>query len=272
MDALKQILHAIRLKPQVFHYQSLPCELKASDCAAYHVVESGCCELQIGDKALTLQTGDLVVVSNTQHYCLNPLDAATRLVSGEFRADHNIVYPLFSLLPPLIFVENQDGEPIYWLGAALVGITLELQGQRPGYEAVISRLIDILFIMVMRSWIDQQPEGGGGWLGALYDPHVGKSLNAIHGQPEKPWTLSRLAEISALSRSAFAQRFMMMVGESPMKYLTRWRIQLAMTWLNDDPTLTLEYIAQRVGYSTSFAFSKAFKRLTGVSPSAYREH
>lgn len=275
MDALKQVLHAIRLKPQIFE----ACTLNAvwtvdssADCATYYLVQSGQCELKAGTHTLPLHPGDLAVVSNTRSYCLKNASAepATLLI-GEFRAEQNIVYPLFSLLPSLILIENQAGQPIYWLATALQGIMSEVQGGRPGYEAVISRLIDILFIMVMRSWIDQQPNESGGWLSALYDPHIGKSLNVIHAQPDYRWTLPQLAQIAGLSRSAFSQRFLAMVGEPPMRYLTRWRIQLAMTWLQDDPTLTIEHVARRVGYSSPFAFSKAFKRLTGIPPSLRHE-
>ncbi|MBZ0274908.1 MAG: AraC family transcriptional regulator [Anaerolineae bacterium] len=286
MDALKHVLHAIRLQPQLFRRHELTApwriQLSALNIAAYHLVEDGGCWFQIpatGD-LLRVERGDLIVISNTRHYEItdqpssqtpNGGRTSTTLISGEFRAEHNVVTPIFSLLPALIHIQNQDGQPIFWLATALQGVASEVNGGRPGYEAVVSRLMDILFIMVMRSWIDQHSEGGGGWLGALYDPHIGKTLNAIHGQPEQPWTLDSLAQVAGLSRSFFSERFTVAVGESPMKYLTRWRVQLATTWLGDDDHLTVEQIAHRLGYSSAFAFSKAFKRLTGSAPTAYRK-
>ncbi|MCL4252719.1 MAG: AraC family transcriptional regulator, partial [Anaerolineae bacterium] len=164
-----------------------------------------------------------------------------------------------------------DGQPIYWLAMALNGIESEAQGKRPGYEAVISRLMDVLFIMVMRSWIDQHETGEGGWLGALYEPYIGNVLHAIHGNPGDTWTIERLAQVAMMSRSNFIERFTRMVGEPPMKYLTRWRIQLATTWIGDDNTLTLEQIAHRLGYSSSFAFSKTFKRFMGIAPNHFKQ-
>lgn len=278
MDALKHVLHAIRLKPQVFQRKELIAPwriaLTASTGAGYHLIEQGRAWLQLDGTGtpLAIDTGDLIVISNTRRYWIAEHEAVstTTLLSGEFRAEHDAAMPIFSLLPPLIHIRNQDGQPIYWLATALRGIAVEAQGGRPGYEAVVSRLMDILFIMVMRSWIDQHQPGDGGWLGALYDPFIGRALNAIHGQPDKPWNLGDLARVAALSRSVFSERFTSSVGEPPMKYLTRWRIQLATTWLSDDDSLTVEQVAQRVGYTSPFAFSKACKRLTGSAPSAYR--
>jgi AraC-like DNA-binding protein len=281
MDALKHILHVVRIQPEVFKRQKLhlgsTSDFSASICSGFHLVEQGHCWYSDGvqEQPLDLDTGDLLVVSNTRHYQLTTdprvtVDEEVTVVSGVFQAEQNIVYPLFSLLPTLIHIRNQAGQPIYWLTTALRGIASEAAGERPGYEAVISRLMDILFIMVMRSWIDRQQPGEGGWLGALYDPQIGKVLNAIHTQPEYDWSVERLAQIANLSRSMFMERFGVLVGEPPMKYITRWRIQLAMTWLSDDPGLTVEQVAYRVGYVSPFAFSRAFKRLTGSSPTAYR--
>ncbi|MDX2075891.1 MAG: AraC family transcriptional regulator [bacterium] len=279
MDALKYVLHAVRIKPQPFEYGEMTGNWQLSRNTTrgttFHFVEQGTCLLQLDDnEPILLATGDLVVISNTKHYQLlpiNPTSGTTMFVHGEFRAEQNIVYPIFSLLPTLIHVPNQDGQPILWLSMAFRGINSESEGKRPGYEAVISRLMDVLFIMVMRSWIDQHQTGEGGWLGALYDPNIGKVLHAIHGRPDYHWTLERLAQIAMMSRSTFVERFTSMVSEPPMKYLTRWRVQLATTWLGDDDTITLEQIAHRLGYSSSFAFSKTFKRFIGVSPNHFRQ-
>jgi len=305
MDALTHILRVVRLSPQPFQQCELfspwRIEHSAHNNADLYMLEKGTCWLSILDteQIIRLAVGDLVVISNSARYFLTNqpvaigttepdlaksgteltrLDhatddpaGATQLCFGQFRPEIDIVYPIFSLLPPLIHIKNQDGQPIYWLATALRGITSEAQISRPGYEAVISRLMDILFIMVMRTWIVQHSPEEGGWLGALYDPHIGKSLNAIHGQPEKNWTVEALAKVSLMSRSIFAQKFTALVGEPPIKYLTRWRIQLSTTWLDQVNNFSLAQIAQRVGYTSSYAFSKAFKRLTGVSPTKYRE-
>lgn len=281
VDPLQDVLHAVRIQPQVFRRETCapPYHLSysAAQVSGVHLVEQGTCWLSSeGGTPLPLGAGDLVVVSNTRRYALlDAPDGAARgvgitLVQGEFRAEQNIVYPIFSLLPPLIHVPSQNGQPVYWLATALGGIASEAAGQRPGYTAVISRLMDVLFIMVMRSWIDQQRPGEGGWLSALYDPQLGKVLHAVHADPGHDWSLETLARIATMSRSVFVERFTTLVGEPPMKYLTRWRVQLATTWLGDDAQLTIEQMARRLGYASPFAFSKAFKRLMRLSPTDFR--
>lgn len=283
MDPLQDVLHAVRIQSQMFRRETHtpPYHLphSAAQVSGVHLVEQGTSVLWTEDGAqVVLAAGDLVVVSNTRRYALldTPEGAArttaqsVTLVQGEFRAEQNIVYPIFSLLPPLIHVPGEHGQPIYWLAAALRGISSEAAGQRPGYTAVISRLMDVLFIMVMRSWIDQQRPGEGGWLGALYDPQIGPVLNAVHADPGRGWSVEALARLATMSRSSFIERFTMLVGEPPMKYLTRWRVQLATTWLGDDMYLTVEQLARRLGYTSPFAFSKAFKRVMHLSPTDFR--
>jgi AraC-like DNA-binding protein len=158
---------------------------------------------------------------------------------------------------------------VEWLAIALQFIADELENTRPGRDTIISRLMDILFIMVVRYWIDHHAASEKGWLSALRDPQIASALGDIHRQPEHTWTVEKLAAGAHLSRSAFAARFTALVGEPPLAYLTRWRMQLAMAWLLDD-TETLEAIARKVGYSSAYAFSKTFKRLVGVAPGEYR--
>lgn len=305
MDALRHMIHVLRLRPQLFYRSSLAApwgmRFTLSNTAGLHLIEKGQCWLRmVGlSEPLRLSAGDIIVVSNTSTYELvdelqtasvpvphllqqrNPqgiisltpghMTASTIILCGELRPEQNVVYPLFSLLPPLVHIQNQGGEAVEWLTSSLRFMSSEAQAARPGYEIVISRMLDILFVMVMRSWIDQRPPGEGGWLGALYNPQMGEVLEHIHEQPEQQWTVKSLAQIAYMSRSTFAERFNTLVGEPPLKYLTRWRIQLAMTWLLDDESLTVERIAHRVGYTSAYAFSKAFKRAVGVAPRDYRQ-
>ncbi|MBI1277505.1 MAG: helix-turn-helix domain-containing protein [Anaerolineaceae bacterium] len=304
MDPLKQVLQAMRLEPQIFHrmeqYTPWGIEFSIQNGAAIHVVETGNCWLRLedGSKPMRLLTGDIVVVSNAQKYeisgdlssasitlddwlkqpktepvshntCLDIADATTLLCSI-LRPYHGTVHPLFSLLPPLIYIKNIEGRPIEWLAMPLDNISSEAQTQYPGYETVISRLLDILFIMVIRYWITHQTPDEGGWLGALYHPQIGKVLNRLHSELAHQWTITELAEIALMSRSAFSAQFSKVVGESPMQYLTRWRMQLAANALIDNPMASVEYIASQFGYTSAFAFSKTFKRVFGLAPSKYR--
>ena len=140
---------------------------------------------------------------------------------------------------------------------------------RPGGEAVITRLSDILVIQALRSWIEHDPAAKVGWLGALQDPAIGPALARIHRQPDNPWTVASLAAEVAMSRSAFSARFTAMVGETPMRYLAQWRMRTAQELLRSGD-MTVADIAKRSGYLSEAAFARAFKRLLGVSPGSVR--
>ena len=134
---------------------------------------------------------------------------------------------------------------------------------------VIARLADVLFIQIVRGHLASLPVDGSGWLGALADAQIGAALGHIHQSPEQDWTVQSLASKVAMSRSAFASRFMRLVGEPPLSYVTRWRMQKAASMLRDGKQ-TLAQVAAQVGYDSEAAFSKAFKRAVGSAPGAYR--
>ena len=148
-------------------------------------------------------------------------------------------------------------------------IAAEGRELRPGGEAVITRLSDILVIQAIRSWIAGDPAGQTGWLGALQDPRIGRAMSLVHRDPAQPWSVASLARETAMSRSAFAARFTELVGEPVMQYVTRWRMQVALDWLQHDDTAVAE-LAARLGYESEAAFSRAFKRTVGMSPGAAR--
>jgi AraC-like DNA-binding protein len=134
---------------------------------------------------------------------------------------------------------------------------------------MLRRLTELLFIQVMRLWIDQQAEASVGWVGALRDQPISTALGLIHQSPECRWTVKELAEAAALSRSAFSARFTELVGEPPMTYLTRWRMLRAIHLLKNE--IRIETIAEMLGYESGAAFRKAFKREIGVPPAQYRK-
>jgi AraC-like DNA-binding protein len=140
-----------------------------------------------------------------------------------------------------------------------------------GSETIITRLIDVMFVEAVRAWLKDQPEGSAGWLGALRDPPIGTALGLIHKAPEKQWTVPSLAAQVGMSRSPFAARFTALVGQAPMSYLKRWRLQLAARLLQNQ-ALSLSSIAEQVGYESAAAFSRVFKREFGVAPGQYRRH
>jgi AraC-like DNA-binding protein len=138
----------------------------------------------------------------------------------------------------------------------------EARAFRPGGEAVITRLADVLVIQAIRAWIETAPAARTGWLGALQDPQIGHALALIHRDPTRPWTVASLAHELARSRSAFAARFSQLVDQPAMQYLTRWRMQLAQHALQTEGATVAE-LATRLGYQSEAAFARAFKRVTG---------
>jgi AraC family transcriptional regulator, alkane utilization regulator len=133
---------------------------------------------------------------------------------------------------------------------------------------MLGRLTELMFVEILRQYMPQLPAGHGGWLAGLNDPNVGKALRLIHANPERNWTVAELAGEAATSRSVLAQRFTELVGESPMRYLAGWRIQLAKQLLRDGTNIA--EVSERIGYESEAAFNRAFKRTTGSPPANWR--
>jgi transcriptional regulator GlxA family with amidase domain len=152
-----------------------------------------------------------------------------------------------------------------FLRAAVV----ESNQRRPGGEAVLERMSEMLFVEVLRRYVDTLPAGQTGWLAGMRDPSVGRVLALLHEKPDTPWTLERLADDAAMSRSTLHERFVHFIGQPPMQYLAQWRMQVAATLLRDTNSKIIE-VALGVGYESEAAFSRAFKRAVGVAPGAWR--
>lgn len=195
--------------------------------------------------------------------------AATGLICGEFHFEHGKEHALLDLLPPLIHIKGENGRAVAWLESTLNFLACEVRSGRPGMAMVIDRLLDIVFVQVVQAWMEEQPEGTGGWLGSLRDDSVGAALGFIHGEPERAWTVAELGREVGMSRSAFAARFRNLVGSSPLQYLKRWRMELATQWMRDH-SLSLAQVARQVGYQSEAAFSKAFKDYSGLPPATWR--
>ena len=175
------------------------------------------------------------------------------------------------LLPRVISVEVWNSPHVDWIQSTLRLMADEARELRPGGETIITRLADILVIHAIRSWISHDPASQKGWLGALQDKQIGHAISLIHRDPARGWSLSALAAEAAMSRSAFAARFTELVGEPAMHYVARWRMHVALTWLKEDDA-PLSALADRLGYQSEAAFSRAFKRFIGTSPGAVRRN
>jgi len=195
--------------------------------------------------------------------------APTGLICGTVRFDHPAARNLVELLPRIVVVHASNSPRTDWMQSTLRLIAAEAAELRPGGEAVITRLSDILVFQAIRSWIEDDPGGQVGWLGALQDPQIGRAISLIHHDPARTWTVASLAAELAMSRSAFAARFTDLTGEPVMRYLTRWRMHVARDRLQREGA-TVAGLAGELGYESEAAFSRAFKRTVGVSPGALR--
>jgi len=205
--------------------------------------------------------------SNVIHY--GGGGAPTTIISGWFRFGQTSVKPLKRLLPELILIKADQAQTLA-LHSTLQLLASEMAEPAPGSEVMVNRLADILFIQCVRAHIASGSENcKSGWLRAIFDPKIGEALKAMHERVENPWTVETLAAEAGMSRSAFALRFKELLGETPLEYLTNWRMYKATGLLQEDDKKMFE-VAKSVGYDSDAAFSKAFKRVLGVAPREYR--
>jgi AraC-like DNA-binding protein len=192
---------------------------------------------------------------------------APRWLTGTFIANDTIANPVFSVLPPAIIVSAQPhGQE--WLPVTLQLLLVEVTSPSPGSSVMISRLLDLLFIHVLREWSRQQPITAG-WLTAAMDPALSAVLTAIHRDLSYPWSVAKLATIANVSRTALAQRFTRLLGRPPLTYVADRRLSHAAELLRTSTT-PVAAIANQVGYSSEAAFSRAFRRRYGQPPRQWK--
>ena len=197
--------------------------------------------------------------------------APTRLLCGYLACDARLAQMLLAGLPPIVRVNVRGSNAGTWLEASVRYALAEARSPRPGGAGVLAKLAEVLFIEVLRLYMNEHSEGRTGWLAGVGDRIVGAALNALHKHPARAWTLEELAREAGTSRSVLAERFQQLVGSSPMQYLTQWRLLLAANLLRGS-NAQLASIAQDVGYQTDTAFSRAFRREFGTPPAAWRRN
>jgi AraC-like DNA-binding protein len=195
--------------------------------------------------------------------------ATTRLICGYLACDTRLARMLLTGLPKLVRVNVRGSNAGTWLEASVRYALAEARSPRPGGSGVLAKLSEVLFIEVLRLYMNEQGDGRTGWLAGVGDRIVGAALNALHSRPAHAWTLEELASEAATSRSVLAERFQLLVGSSPMHYLTQWRMLLAANLLSGS-NASLARIAEDVGYQTDTAFSRAFRREYGTPPATWR--
>ncbi|MFC4565629.1 AraC family transcriptional regulator [Nocardiopsis mangrovi] len=187
------------------------------------------------------------------------------LMAGAYDVRAEIPRRLLRVLPPVLVVPDDDD------GSAFRDyLEAQVSAALPGRQIVLDRLLDWLLVCTLRDWFDRPEAAPPAWYRALGDEVAGPALRAVHEDPAHPWTTASLAARAGVSRTTLAKRFTELVGEGPAAYLAEWRMALAADLL-DRPDLTVAAVARRVGYADAFGFSAAFKRVQGVSPSAYRQ-
>ncbi|MBS0466273.1 MAG: AraC family transcriptional regulator [Proteobacteria bacterium] len=191
----------------------------------------------------------------------------TTLVCGFFGCDTRPFNPLITSLPHVMHLRSSSTQD--WTVQCMRQAVTEALTTRPGSTAVLERLSEMLFIDAMRQYLGTLPEGSSGWLAGLRDRFVGPALALMHAAPAQSWTVDELGRRVGLSRSAFHARFVNMIGQTPMQYLTHWRMQAGAALLRDTAA-TVVAIAQDVGYESEASFSRAFKRFMGKPPALWR--
>jgi AraC-like DNA-binding protein len=311
MDALSDLLRVVRLDGAFFYAVEAAEPWSVETVAArelsprimptaehlisYHIVTQGRCYAGVlSEEPVELVAGDVIVFPHGDAHFMSSepsvgagpdvhISEAARYAStvflgkdgprsasfvcGFLGCDRRPFNPLLAALPRRMHMRGMSNA---WLGSVTPQLTEESSLGRPGSDTVLTRLAELMFIEVLRRYLAELPAGRTGWLAGLRDEVVGRVLTLLHNQPAHPWTLDELAREVASSRTNVAKRFAQLVGQPPMQYLTQWRMQVAATLLVQSGA-KVAAIAAEVGYDSEAAFSRAFKKATGVAPGAWRE-
>jgi AraC-like DNA-binding protein len=250
-----------------------PVPLSAGDIIVFpqgdaHVMASGPGMRGTPDVSLYRNAGDRPMPFTVAMGAAPAPTGPTHIVCGFLGCDARPFNPLISALPRVLSVRGEHGGAL----EAFVRLALdESRAPRMGGASVLGRLSELMFVDVVRRYLEGLPPDRTGWLAGLREPFVGRALTALHREPARAWTIEALAREVGLSRSVLAERFAQLVGQPPMQYLTNWRMQLAAGQLLTGRD-SVAAVAARVGYESEAAFSRAFKKIVGTPPGEWRRH
>jgi AraC-like DNA-binding protein len=302
MDALAAVLAVVGVRGAVAATLSAAepwgLTLDAVPGAAFHAVTDGTAWLCLPGRSDTrLMPGDVVLLPTGRAHVLAsgpdadtaPFDhlaaeqalaagdelrlgtgtAQTRILCASYHQDPAVTLPLLTLLPDVLHIGSRQAGTA--LDTTLRLLAHEISRPQPGAAAVLNRIVDILFVQLLRAWLDTGPprDHAASWLSALTDPIAGPALAVLHTQPGRDWTVDSLAAAVGASRATLARRFPAQVGDTPAAYLTRWRMDLAAVRLRDSDD-TVGAIARSLGYTSEYAFNRAFTRARRIPPGRYR--
>jgi AraC-like DNA-binding protein len=308
MDPLSDLLRVVRLDGAYFYEVAAADPWSVEAVAArelsprimpsadhlisYHILLEGRCFGGIvGEEQVEMTAGDVIVFPHGEAHTMSssrglPSDVlrspsgrypepvamgegtpTSQLVCGFLGCDRRPFNPLLASLPRTMLMKGMSNA---WLNGFARQVSEESRRGRAGSEEVLTRLAEVMFIEVLRRYLDELPAGQTGWMAGLKDEVVGRVLRLIHSEPRRDWTLPELAREAASSRTSLSKRFTELVGQPPMQYLALWRMQVAAGLLTRSGDKVAS-IARDVGYDSEAAFSRAFKKSTGVAPGAWRE-
>jgi len=302
VDPLGEALHSLHMSGTFYCRSNLTAPWGIDlppmpECLMFHVVTKGHCWVEFPNGAQQrLNTGDLALVPHGQGHSIvddlktSPIDifklergaissryellthggggSPSHIICGAVRVADPAAQRVVGLLPKMIVMQTNTPENEWLLGTIRMMMT-EAESLKPGGDTIITRVSDILVVQAIRHWLENDPLAKTGWLGALNDEQIGRAIALIHRQPTELWSVELLAEKVGMSRSAFAKRFMDLVGEPPMQYVRKWRFQVAKGWLCTTD-MSLAEMAKQLGYESEATFNRAFKKFTGQTPGSIR--
>ncbi|HAA57070.1 MAG TPA: AraC family transcriptional regulator [Myxococcales bacterium] len=299
-----EVLHHLKLE-SVYYSRSVmggrdwgvdvPAE---SGVSMFHVVVAGRCIVEINGHSFELCAGDLLFISracghvvkgrhDAEARCLLDLpvkkvsdfyetltmypevDDKTIVLCGVVKLLHPVGEMLLRDMPDLIHMKEDEHLFGQMMGDVVRLMFREASGEFIGGETVITRLADILLIQTIRHWVEHAGSSKGQWLNALQDEQIGRALASIHAEPEKPWTIESLGRVAGMSRTAFSNRFCALLGEPVFRYLTKWRMNLAVMRIRSGESVDMDFV-ESLGYTSESAFRRAFKKTVGSNVSEIR--
>lgn len=270
-DLLSALLRSVRLTGQgISDHAGVTRSTYDQGVGALHLLEDGTARLTLpGSDAVDLEAGDLALLPTGVGHRVVSTSPEARWITGRFEYDELPNNALLAGLPALVVLRHAEVHRLEWFDVSRRLLLKERDTPTQGSSVMISRILDLLFVQILRAWA-AGPGVPAGWLRAAFDPDVSRALDAIHDRPDRTWTTKGLADVATMSRSTFNERFTRSVGQPPMTYLATVRMDLARALLRDGSASVRE-IGRQVGYGSEAAFSRAFAQANGLPPTRWRQ-